>query len=84
MHDDVLLDIAARADADRLVVATQDRAEPDADARAETDIADDHRIRRDPDVLLVGEIGRDTIERVKRQWKGSLRANAAKFTPRLP
>src|SRR5207253_9843783 len=51
MIDGTVLDIAVMADDDRRVVGANDRAEPDAGAPAEADIADEVGGRRRPGVL---------------------------------
>lgn len=50
MHDDAILEVGALPDADRSDVPTEDRPEPDTRARADLDIADDHRIRCDKNI----------------------------------
>ena len=78
VHDHALLDIGAIADADRLVVTAQSRAEPDADIEAEMHAADHLRVGRDPDPGGVGEVGDVIVEGVERHgglsWGSGLTA----------
>ena len=48
MHHHAFLDIAPTADDNRLVVAAQHRAEPDAYLLGDLDLADHSRVRRQP------------------------------------
>ena len=53
----VLLQVGIAADDDQLTVAANDRPEPDADALAEFDLADDHGGRRDPVAAVSRQFG---------------------------
>src|SRR6185437_6550898 len=63
------LNVGARAYIDRLVVATQDRAEPDADVEAEPDVADHAGARRNPEKTLRREGRPAAIERIERHGR---------------
>ena len=60
------LNVGARADVDRLIVAAQDRAEPNADIEPDHDIADHAGVRRDPEEAFGRRRRPTAIERIER------------------
>ncbi len=67
-----LLDIAARAEADALVVAAQRRPEPDSAILPERDVADDVRVGRDPEAAGRRQNRANAAKRVNRHLNGLL------------
>ena len=57
MQKRALLDIGALTDRDGLVVAPEDRAEPDPDVPSETDLPDHVRVGSDPVPSRLWELG---------------------------
>ena len=57
MEDAAVLDIAAFADLDDVVVGPQDGAEPDAGFALEADVADQDGARRDPVIAFRRKVG---------------------------
>src|SRR5262249_44089253 len=66
MQRGIVLHLAAFADLDPLVVAAQDRAEPDAGMAPEPNAADDSRGFRDPIAAVGGQVGLFTIQLIER------------------
>ncbi len=60
------LNVGARADVDRFIVAAQDCAEPNSDVEPKHDIADHAGVRRDPEKAFRRRRGATTIERIER------------------
>ena len=61
-----LLNVAARADPDRLIIAAQGRAEPDADVFAQMHVADDVGVGRDPEPPVRRQARRLSFETIDR------------------
>src|SRR5689334_11086213 len=76
MQDGVVLNIGLRADADRAVVAADDRVRPDAGALADGDIA--NHLRAGIDVGGGGNLGRDATIRTKHDGVNS-HANKCRY-----
>jgi hypothetical protein len=76
MHHDTILDVGACTDHDGIIVAAQDRPEPDADIVSEANVADDLGIGRKPETVggrCSGNFVPEAIERHQRR----LSVNAA-------
>src|SRR5215204_5357694 len=65
VQDRAVLDVRARADVDKLVVAAQDGAEPDAGVLTEADPPHDLRARGDPPAARGGQFGTCVVEGVE-------------------